>query len=1481
MIVMRDEVSPAPMKERRARRFFEQHREDCMKINNLVTRARGWRLWVATTVCAFALSSVPVGVSAQSMVNYTNYPIFLSQTVPPNILFLVDMGNFTLQAAYSGSNHQYPISFKTGTATSSLYASNVTINSQSGDDLVAVNNSGVEINTSNEVSPADTFDSTKTYYGMFDPLRCYTTDSNSFNYGSVKATVSATCAASHWDGNFMNWLTQRKKEMIYQVLVGGKPIPAQANADGTANNINGEPKTGENGTTDSCASNAKSCWRYVKFVPDATLTGRVPTTLPTSNVNLAVGGPILSTAGRIFGVGDGKLYVNHDTTASPFDTTSANQYSLEVDLTTEPNVPAGTGTQTTCVAGNPNDNSDPNFAGHLACYKRERSLGLFQKMRTDNMHVGVMFVNADTGQGGSLQFSFDEAFNPSDVTNIRNEQIEANSPIAEALYEGLCLYRKSQGPCYSNSGSWTTGYSSGGIGAVGDPFYFASMNQMVRCAKCFVLMISPGIGVNDGNAPDLQSPFGNLFTGSNIGVVSSGAAGDRLDDIAYYGRTHDLRSDLTGTQNVRFYAVNAMGGPTGAALLASAAKYGGFEDRNNDNAINLTGSQACTYPTGSNLGSGTSTSNPEWDLDGPASVPDCVPDTFFDASEGGDLEAQINAAIAAILKKAASGTSISVLASSSTGEGALFQAFFYPSTFEGNNEIKWTGYVQGLFVDPFGNLREDRGGAGGSADGKLVYGDDNIVVTRTDASSGDVVVDRFADVSPADGLADSTTPYETVSLREMQGIWEAGKKLALRDISSSPRNLITWVDVDNDGVVDSGEQMAFSTANASTLSPYLRAASSGTFTATNIINFIHGTQVSGMRNRQVTVNGSLKVWRLGDVVNSTPTIVGTPKERYDILYGDAGYRNFVRRWANRRQMSYVGANDGLLHAFNVGYYHRGDDPTTTTVTEHGWYTTGPADNSTGIGLGEEVWGFVPYHLLPQLSWYTQTDYTHVSYVDLKPKATDVHIFTPEGACGGGSTPTASGCIHPDGWGTILIVGLRFGGSCGSCAAVSGGNNGGPALQVVADFNGNGNTTDVNDTRYFYSAYAVLDITDPEATPTVLGVYSASDLGLTTSYPTVARMNLASDGNTTHTNAKWFMVFGSGVHGYDGRVASVGQMFAVELGAPLGTVPAVTKMPVGSWNSFMADPITLDKDLDFRADAVYVGRTIDPTSSGIGYWTGKMYRLTMGVCSTAPCSTSTWGIASGVNRTPTEMLDTFNIGAGWAYLGPVISSPTVTLDDVGEVWVFFGTGRFMSVADKSATSTQYLVGLKDSVLRAGGCAQTTATSCWDNNLLDVSNVQICVSCAAGSNQVNGVAGTTTYPALISLVQSRDGWVTNLPASGERSVVPPTIIAGAVLFPTFIPMNDICVAVGNSNLYGLFYKTGTAYSSPIMGVNAAGQSNRSVSLGEGLASSVAIQIGAAPTGVAGFYQTSGATIGKITPKTPLSAWSEYVSWISRRD
>src|SRR5262249_31572841 len=169
-------------------------------------------------LCLLAATANPTGVSAQLMSNYTNLPVFLNQTVNPNVLFLVDMGNYTLEAAYSGTNQRYWISFKAGTVTDTKLSANVTVDSASGDDLVAADNNGVAIPGATVTSPADVFDPTHSYYGMFDSLRCYTTDTNSFNYASVKAAVSDACGNAYWDGNFMNWLTARKKETIYQVL---------------------------------------------------------------------------------------------------------------------------------------------------------------------------------------------------------------------------------------------------------------------------------------------------------------------------------------------------------------------------------------------------------------------------------------------------------------------------------------------------------------------------------------------------------------------------------------------------------------------------------------------------------------------------------------------------------------------------------------------------------------------------------------------------------------------------------------------------------------------------------------------------------------------------------------------------------------------------------------------------------------------------------------------------------------------------------------------------------------------------------------------------------------------------------------------------------------------------------------------------------------------------------------------------------------
>lgn len=1054
------------------------------------------------------------------------------------------------------------------------------------------------------------------------------------------------------------------------------------------------------------------------------------------------------------------------------------------------------------------------------------------------------------------------------VNAIENTDAATFTPLAESLYEAT-RYFAQVAPAFAASDYSYTVTSK-------DPYYFKSPDwssnspgEYVNCCKSFIMVFTDGEPTADTNVPASLQDYAHAHhaahcTGATVNDTCAGhktnyffSGNHYLDDVAYYAHTTDLRQgtlpvlnetgkDLPGLQNVTVYTFYAFGKAIGREILQTAAKTGGFEDMNGNNQPDLT----AEYDKVNNYTG--------------AQGADGLPDTYFESADADDLRDKLLSAITSILQRSASGTAVSVLSTSSTGDGSLYQSYFFPSTFEGTREVKWTGYTQGLFLDTFGNMREDT-----NADGRLVYSQDKIVRTRFDSATNNVFVDRYHD-NDGDGKADSTTAYESVTLREMQGIWEAGKQLAL--MSPANRLIRTWVDLDNDGLVDTGEEMDFSSSNAATLGPYLRA-SAAPFTAANIVDFIRGTQVTGLRDRQLTVNSTLTVWKYGDPIHSTPTLVAAPAENLDIIYGDPSYTAFFQQYRNRRTVAYVGSNDGMLHAFNGGYYHRGDDPNTSSAVEHGWYTKNPTDNTTGKALGEELWGFIPYQLLPHLKWLAQADYSHVYFVDLKPKVTDVRIFTPD-------------TDHPNGWGTILIGGFRMGGSCAACPS---GN--GPTMSVT-----------ISGTPHnFYSAYFVLDITNPEVAPKLLWSFSSSDLGMTTSYPTVVRTSPSGDAKTDNTNAKWFVVFGSGVTGYDGRAAQGAKLFAVNLVTGPGSGNSlITTMLVGSWSSFMADPITFDRGLDYRSDAVYVGRTIDPTSSGRGIWTGKFYRLTMGTCSSAPCGTATWGVNNSGSRAPTEMLDTFP-ASNANYMGPVVSAATVTQDDSAKVWLFFGTGRYFSPADKTNADTQYFFGIKDSVV-GGSCSQSSTTNCLLDDLVDVSSAQVCVvgvgTCGGSTNQVTGVTGVTTFngtgtTSLIGLVQSKEGWFTTLPAARERVLVNPTLIGGIVFFPAFIPDNNICSSSGSSNLYALFYLTGSAYTESIVGLTTVGSNqnvNRSISLGTGLAAQMAVHLGSQGSGATGggcqggamgFINTSSSTIVQPCVNLAGNVRSRYVSWINQRE
>lgn len=85
---------------------------------------------------------------------------------------------------------------------------------------------------------------------------------------------------------------------------------------------------------------------------------------------------------------------------------------------------------------------------------------------------------------------------------------------------------------------------------------------------------------------------------------------------------------------------------------------------------------------------------------------------------------------------------------------------------------------------------------------------------------------------------------------------------------------------------------------------------------------------------------------LGDIVNSNVVFVGAPS----VQIQSASYKTFYDTYKNRASTVYVGANDGMLHAFNAN-------------------------------TGAEQFAYIPRLLLPKLTQLTRPDYEHQSYVD--------------------------------------------------------------------------------------------------------------------------------------------------------------------------------------------------------------------------------------------------------------------------------------------------------------------------------------------------------------------------------------------------------------------------------------------------------------------------------------------------------------------
>ncbi len=898
-----------------------------------------------------------------------------------------------------------------------------------------------------------------------------------------------------------------------------------------------------------------------------------------------------------------------------------------------------------------------------------------------------------------------------------------------------------------------------------------------------------------------------------------------ISGLSYFAHMNDLRSDLDGKQTLTTYMIDTQEpkdsmsvGPRNQLYLA--AKYGGFDDKDGN------GKPYRNTSTTDGCGGVSDTPNiscSEWDADN-----DGYPDNYFFASDSSLIENGLNTSFKDMLRHTASGTAASILSNSAGNGASMLQAVFYPlEYFNNGTKASWTGELQNFwyYLDPYINnssIREDTDYVSGTHELNLA----NDLIARFQFDGNQTTVLLYKD-SNGDGVEDSPQPSGyplEKSLENVKSIWKAGQLLWERDLDQNPRTLYTTIDGESRTALSNLNTSCSSDARVKGL---LQAGSCTE--AANIINYTEGKDVSGYRSRTVNWKNSHgatlnAVWKLGDIISSTPRIQSTtPLNSYQKSpsagYNDTSYSSFINSSNYRnRGMAYVGANDGMLHAFKLGKLNNEQNGTIEATL-------------SGLNLGSEQWAYIPRNVLPYLKYYTDVKYDHIYSVDGTTIINDMSINKPSGCTESHYWNCAKNGI--DNWATVLIGSMGLGGAsasstdedCTNCVRT-------PTTDPDHPSKGLG-----------YSSYFALDVTrqdftsttdntlttsytSPETgssvnTPRLLWEFSDPDLGYTTPGIAVVRIKSKTDTSLTSKNGRWLGVIPSGPtgpinltsHQFMGRSDQHLYIFVIDLktGEPLH------KYDTGIDKAF-AGPVTngvIDTDRwkltqpgNYQDDAVYIGYTKAATGgTGDDWIEGGVLRLVIPE-NTDPDNIDfdKWKISTVINGT-----------------GPVTTNITKLQDRKNHnLWLYFGTGRYFFNRDTPA-NPQRLYGVRDLCYKAD--VNRTCHSTASDNTSSSDDIDDCL-CANPSGTIN--ASTPPDPSVPILdaasltnqsgtgasdsLSSDNGWYVNLSNSvdgydAERNVTDPLALSnGVVYFTTFMPTNNICHFGGNTYIWAFKYDTG---------------------------------------------------------------------------
>jgi type IV pilus assembly protein PilY1 len=1291
---------------------------------------------------------------AQVMTDYCQVPPYVIQNVPPNVMVVVD-----------NSGSMYNFAYSDGFSTTNPADDNSCANSSS--PCTGFTTPGAYPTS----APTATYDWTANpnhyykYYGYFDPDYWYTYTTNRFVPSAPKTgsglAGSRAKATAEWDGNFLNWLSMRRIDVLRKVLSGGKDTSGEGSGfDRLIGERADDPIRG-----------------LYKSVPDA-----------SGYVDNAYSGA--------------RCFI--------FDSSNA----------------AGTSSFTVKDSGTCGSGGSSSSAFNVAVRVPSPVEGVVQDVST-KVRLGLAFYHTNTSsstEGGFIQVAVTGTSLSSVINQINGHSPDSNTPLAETLWTVTGYFEQlaedpnfvgGPGPRYNN-GDYQINNNN-------DPFNYGTggATRFPKCANSFVLFITDGEPCADGNLPTALKDYASgrsIFDcdGGICPAVSAVASGETysfpettfpscgagnfvagMEDVALYMHTTDLRSNIPGNQTLTLYPVFAFG--KGSTLLKFAAINGAFTDLN---------------------GNGIPDLQSEWDKNG-----DGQPDTYFEATDGSELEKAIKDAFSNMIARVASGTAASVLASGEGRGSNLIQASFYPRRRFGNDVIEWIGGIQNLwyYLDPqFAqtNLREDT-----VQDSMLQVKQDYIMKFFFDTVDQSTKAAFWRDDNGDGSLLSRPTPSVKL-FEDVKNIWDAGKTLWNRDISANPRTIYTSV---------SGTTLLpFTTANAGTLASYM-----STTDAANVITYLNGTDIildlnndniNDYRSRTVMSGNTTKVWKLGDILNSTPKIASSiplnpywafvdPSNPTNRIYNDTTYDNdtgtpaYVKTNTYRnRGVVFVGANDGMLHAFNFGklevkWTGQGQFEKARLINPDTGAICSPTDTNP---CGAELWAFIPRNVLPYLKYIPDPDYCHIYSVDLAPVVFDASIGTT--GCTEANYWNCDKVGSEASWRTVIIGGMRLGGGCRNIGTSCNNDGIGTADCVKTPANGLG-----------YSSYFALDVTD-QNNPQLLWEFSSPDLGFATSGPAIVRIS-AKDGTgaPVHTkNGRWFVVFGSGPTGpidssfnqFLGRSDQNLKLFILDLktGSPVRTID--TGIPfafAGSMYHSVHDMDWPNHRHRYQDDAIYIPYTMRTSSSPYTWTNGGILNL----LTTNPLTANKDEDLNPDNWVWRKVVE----GSGLSNIGPVTAS-VQNLDDVlaQKSWIYFGTGRYYFAQGTTlddADSQRRLYGLVHpcAIFTAGGAGESDYMhinpTCTDMiNLPDA--------------QVINVTNIGNVPTSSTAISAMKGWYVDLDSAGtytyspdpgrtfgaERLITDPFAdpASEAVFFTTYKPYTEECSLGGKSFIWALKYNTG---------------------------------------------------------------------------